>query len=1055
MTAAAPFFFAGGTVPPGSPSYVEREADGEIFSALLAREYCYVLDSRQMGKSSLAVRAMGRLVEAGMRCSFVDLTKIGAAGVTEEQWYTGILAEIARTLGLRKELAAHLKQAAPLSPNQRLLAFLQDQVAEAGEPVVILIDEIDAVRSLDFSTDAFFAGIRQCWNGRSTEPHLANLTFCLMGTALPSDLIRNGNMTPFNIGRRIELQNFSAEETRGFEAGIPKLARPQAATLVRRVLYWTGGQPFLTQRLCRELVETGVASIRGVDELVRTHYLSERARETDSHLADIGKRLLGHGDPSVSENARADVLALYGKLLRGGIEDDEANPSAARIKMSGIARLDGGRLTIRNPIYREVFGPSWVRHNMPSQELHRQRRAFARGVLRTGFVAFIAFGVVGGLAWNNFALARRAEGIAEQASYDAYLGAMQSLPLRIADEKPSEIDAILRRLENNPNRGWEWKYWRHSVPPPLARYDVGSLVRHELPDNEGRNMFVAGTDEGRLYEIRTGKLIRRFPIPRPDVGRWTGLWCADGRRIVMQDFDQEVILLDAIDGKVLRRKRMPGNVLLSNRKNTGYLPGGEIPLRMLDPRSGEWLPYRLNPNDLTVRPLPIPNLAKTPYVTADGAMLVCGESAAPKEYSIVLRDAQNPRKVLRRLKRKTESSSVAVSPNGRTLYVIEDSYRLHRVDLATGRERVLGVLSVKCDYSELSRDGRYLIVGDSNRRACLIRLSDGSESLEKVIPETARAFFVGRGEGVASSYADMRVYETETFQNPKNLSFPNASIARSFILRDGRAVATYWADLEIPLEHVLDLTQHAPRRNYSQGPNGSVVDQRLRFRRSGDGKTWKLYDYATNRLIDAGTEDPHHINIWSSPDGRYIAYYSGRHHVAVYDVKLKRRIKRLGEVESAVAIRFSDDGRRLAVGDEYGNVFVWRTSDWNLVQKQSLCPGTVTCFDFSPDGTRLVAGSVGDVATVMEIATGRTLSVLRGSAGIVMAVAWSFDGKRIAAGGMDRRVRLWDAETGREVGALGDHPATVMALGYLPGGRTLASIGEDGSVRRWMTEDRL
>src|SRR5471030_1745084 len=97
------FFVAGGTVPPGSPSYVERSADRELYEALVAGEYCYVLNSRQMGKSSLAVRTIGKLAAQGVRCAFVDLTKIGASGVSEEQWYVGILAEVGRSLGLRKE----------------------------------------------------------------------------------------------------------------------------------------------------------------------------------------------------------------------------------------------------------------------------------------------------------------------------------------------------------------------------------------------------------------------------------------------------------------------------------------------------------------------------------------------------------------------------------------------------------------------------------------------------------------------------------------------------------------------------------------------------------------------------------------------------------------------------------------------------------------------------------------------------------------------------------------------------------------------------------------
>src|SRR6266849_1745512 len=78
--------------------------------------------------------------------------------------------------------------------------------------LVIFLDEIDAVRSLPFSTDEFFAAIRECYNRRAQDAEFQRLTFCLLGVASPSDLIRDTRMTPFNIGRRMELTDFTAAE---------------------------------------------------------------------------------------------------------------------------------------------------------------------------------------------------------------------------------------------------------------------------------------------------------------------------------------------------------------------------------------------------------------------------------------------------------------------------------------------------------------------------------------------------------------------------------------------------------------------------------------------------------------------------------------------------------------------------------------------------------------------------------------------------------------------------------------------------------------------------
>src|SRR5262249_3756336 len=136
---------------------------------------------------------------------------------------------------------------------------------------VIFIDEIDVVRSLPFATDEFFAAIRECYNRRVEDPLMERLTFCLLGVASPSDLIRDTRMTPFNIGRRIELTAFTEAEAGPLAAGL--LDHRDTATrrgtaegqggrwargLLKRILYWTGGHPYLTQRLCLAVADCGM-----------------------------------------------------------------------------------------------------------------------------------------------------------------------------------------------------------------------------------------------------------------------------------------------------------------------------------------------------------------------------------------------------------------------------------------------------------------------------------------------------------------------------------------------------------------------------------------------------------------------------------------------------------------------------------------------------------------------------------------------------------------------------------------------------------------------------
>jgi hypothetical protein len=355
------FFVAGGTLWGEAPSYIVRPADEELYRLTLSGEYCNVLAARQMGKSSLMVRVANRLQEAGVTTAILDISILGGGFSTPEAWFYGFIDELAVQLGLEADVDAWWEAHANHNPVQRFSNFLRDVVlVEIQKPIAIFVDEIDSALGIAF-TDDFFAAIRAAYNARASQAEFKRLTFILLGVARPADLILDRNRTPYNIGTHIHLSDFTLSELDAFQSVFESFYPGQGTEIVTWAMDWTNGQPYLTQKLCGELIHDlqEDCSQERVNQSVKRLFFTEEARK-ESNLRAILDRI-------ESSPRKVKMLQIYGQILDGqAVADEERSPAKNELKLTGLVRRSAqGNLEVRNRIYQTVFDPEWVRKSLP------------------------------------------------------------------------------------------------------------------------------------------------------------------------------------------------------------------------------------------------------------------------------------------------------------------------------------------------------------------------------------------------------------------------------------------------------------------------------------------------------------------------------------------------------------------------------------------------------------------------------------------------------------------------------------------------------------------
>ena len=182
-----------------------------------------------------------------------------------------------------------------------------------------------------------------------------------------------------------------------------------------------------------------------------------------------------------------------------------------------------------------------------------------------------------------------------------------------------------------------------------------------------------------------------------------------------------------------------------------------------------------------------------------------------------------------------------------------------------------------------------------------------------------------------------------------------------------------------------------------------------------------------------------------NPDGHLLAAGIHDKRLKFFDLTAKKDRELGPTTKEFPQVRFSRDGRLLALSDNY-TVKLWDTATFRELPAVTVptsinFPEGDAFVSFSEDGKRLATGGIGTDTIVWETETGKRLSTMNGRTNMAYNVAFSADGMELISGGRTR----WDLRTGRGLRIVPD--ATEKTYGTVsPDGKVVAVMKLNSNV---------
>jgi hypothetical protein len=195
------------------------------------------------------------------------------------------------------------------------------------------MDEVDRVYRSPFRND-FFGLVRAWYNRMQWDEVWSRLTIAMVVSTEPYLLIDDPFMSPFNVGTKIELEDFDEHQVTDLN---DRHGRRLTTGQVRDMSRFLGGHPYLTRRAFYTMVTEGVTW----DELVG------QAVDERSPFSDHLRRYLW----LLSD--KPDLARAMKRVIKSRTCADKL--TSHRLQSAGLIRHSGSACVCRCPLYEAFF----------------------------------------------------------------------------------------------------------------------------------------------------------------------------------------------------------------------------------------------------------------------------------------------------------------------------------------------------------------------------------------------------------------------------------------------------------------------------------------------------------------------------------------------------------------------------------------------------------------------------------------------------------------------------------------------------------------------------